>query len=398
MVNPCPGEHCSGGFTLLEVLLSIVIVAILATLTIAGVRHIRERVLDARTCDRMQDIVTALLRLGQGEGSAALVIQRDAGIDGVLQWRVSQDRSEMVKRTKRIYTDNYSHGAAAFADWVPQNLPDTDYWKRRGLSDPFPDRNIGWIADHAYADPVKGGEDDGSRPFLRIPWGQTPPEEIRRSTNTADALPDVFLLRHCSPHRTRQLLAVAGIAPAEGTGAKATFIPYMTDRNPRRDWNDAWGRPLIVSFAMYQPPRNCPRHNFNASTNDPATFGEDIVLNAAKDRYRTIHQFYITTAAAGPVMPEIGEARLSGGREADWTGSGGVPALIWRRVAVGRPDQDEPPVCQQGTWDPRRQRWLGEWDQGSFDHPPFQGVRVATWTSREMATYRCFLAAPQIID
>jgi prepilin-type N-terminal cleavage/methylation domain-containing protein len=395
--RPATGRR-RDGFTLIELLTVVAIIILLATMTVFGTRLIRLRIQDLRTGDRMRDLASAFTQLGQGEGSAALVIQREAGIDGPLQWRVSKDRSEMVKRTKRIYTDNYSHGTASFADWVPQNLPDLDYWKRLGHSDPFPERNIGWVADGAYADAVTGGKDDGSQPFLRFPWGQQPPEELRRSDNTRGNDPQCFLLRHSSPHRTRQLLALTGLVPTDGHGATARHTAYLSDRDARRPWNDAWGRPLVVSFAMYLPPRNNPRHNLNNSTSDADGFGEDIVLNAAKDSYRTVRILYLTMVAAGPQMPELDEERLTSGKDADWDGPQGIPALIWKRVVVGDPRQDEPPVCQQGRFNATRQRWEGEWDQHAFDQPPFKGVRIADWRNPQGVVYHCFLNTPLVLD
>lgn len=389
------------GFTLLELLIVMTIVAIMSTMTVGAVRLIRERLRNNQTTSRMEAAITAFTQVGQGEGSAAMVFQRDAGLDGVLGWRQSKTDGEMVVRI--INTPD-----GTFQERIPQTLPDEDYWTNRNLRDPFPKRlGVNWVGI-PYADRDAGGKDDGSQPYMRFPWGEVTPQELLPAGKAITRLPDTFYLRHSSPHKTRELLTVAGVIPRAMTATVQRYRDYMTDRSPKRDWNDAWGRPLVVAYAFYHPPINSTRDNLNPATNDPSSHGKDVILSVCRAKYQRTRGIYLTMAAIGPTLPvTLKEENLTQSKETYWDGPGSIPGIIWQRVVGdGSPTgsrDGKVGVCQQGEAAKVKTRGgksppkctVNEWTEKSWSNPPWQGMKMATYKDPvDKLEYRCFLSLP----
>jgi hypothetical protein len=332
-------------------------------MTLVVIKGVRELLRGNITRDRMNAVLTAFGQLGD----PAFEVQRDAGLKGVLAFCETSNGNDMI--------------------------PDLNYWQTIQRTDPFPARGApNWIPANDYANPTLGGMDDGSKPYLRFPWGETPPAALRNPNDTTPERPDAFLLRHFSVDRTRELLKLAGIIVPTLDSTKP-YKDYMTDRSPKKDWNDAWGNPLVVAFAMYQPPRNNPIDNRNPAT---ASNGEDYIFKVAREKYKSIRNVYLSVAAAGPSLPELNQATLTSDNESKWIGPTGVPAVIWKRVAVGDPKSQVQPVCQQGTWDAQLKRWSGEWSESSWTTPPWSDIKKGELTDKDVK-YKCFLSHPIVL-
>ena len=74
-------------------------------------------------------------------------------------------------------------------------------------------------------------------------------------------------------------------------GIVADVQTYQTNRNPKQGWNDAWGNPLIISYALYQPPQ------YNG--NDSRRFA-DYYLTVAKQQYQYNRSVFVSVGAPGP--------------------------------------------------------------------------------------------------
>ncbi|MDA3961166.1 MAG: type II secretion system protein [Planctomycetota bacterium] len=129
----------------------------------------------------------------------------------------------------------------------------------------------------------------------KLPASTVSPIGYRRSHDSAvqqapanQPLP--FDLGYASPLRTIALLQAAEVLPAGQAGLDA----YRSDRVPSQTWNDAWGNPLVVAYALYQPERcgsigwaqnYAPRRHF--------------FLQNAKEQYGHTRALYLTVGAVG---------------------------------------------------------------------------------------------------
>ena len=401
-------------FTLIELLLVMTIIAILSAMSFVGMRVIQKMVKNNLTRDRMEATLTAFAQLGQSEGSAAQFIQHNTGLNGVLEWRKSNFDERVIRKiigySKSDWSGGNNQGQVSAMVPVDQTLPNTEYWENIGRSDPFlhSRKFIDWSMDQkqkdGYANPKNGGLNDGSKPYLRYPWGESPPEQLRDPNNNKPDPPDRFLLRHCSTQKTRELLLVSGVIPTNKDPSKKYSV-YQTDRSTKRDWNDAWGRPLVVAFAMYQPPKNNSQDNLNTANfplKDSSQENKEIkdtILTLAREKYKRVLTVYLSVAALGPVLPpEFSEADLKSDKDSRWTGATGMPALIWKRVAVGGTSEKDNAVCQpydsSGTPDPLQVR-PGEWSELSWGNPPWKGIKKADlYIKSTKTTYTSFLSHP----
>lgn len=165
------------------------------------------------------------------------------------------------------------------------------------------------------------------------------PEPVAMAAPTAfagnAALP--FDLGHCSPLRTIALLQAAGILAPGAVGEDA----YRTDRKPRQPWNDAWGHPLVVVYAMYQPERY--QRTFDNQNR------RDLLMRGGHKSYQYNRSLYFAVGAPGA---EVGNSPQT------WTAAEDLTVLrdnwLWIRY-----------ICD-----------AHEWDETAFTKPPWNGVRT----------------------
>ncbi len=149
--------------------------------------------------------------------------------------------------------------------------------------------------------------------------------EGRRSDGTDVTVqanqPLPFDLGYLSPLRTIDLLVAAGVLPVGGESQ------YRTDRKLKRTWNDAWGNPLVVGYAVFQPERfyrNYDRDN-----------RRELLLKSAQNAYGYGRSIYVAVGAVGPERGAIaGSITGSGALDAS-TGPASDPAplaQIWKQI------------------------------------------------------------------
>ena len=78
------GRRAVSAFSLVELLIVVLIIATLLAMLVAMIPQTPERALLTRT--KMQSVLNALSAVGIQEGSAAYVIMRDVGLEGVVEW------------------------------------------------------------------------------------------------------------------------------------------------------------------------------------------------------------------------------------------------------------------------------------------------------------------------
>jgi prepilin-type N-terminal cleavage/methylation domain-containing protein len=212
------------GFTLLELLVVISIMAVLVGLFISLVGPLRRNAKLADTKVRMQSIQNGMAVLGQNEGSASYVIQKqtefrttgtppdpEPGIGGILTF----GKPELVG-TISLPTIGKKP--------PPKSAEDNGTWGKRG---------------HAH---------------LAFPWGKKFPT-ISASGGKDNIMvgPEKFRLRDMSPFNTRKILILAGVLPTRDTDLGYGYEQYMTNRKESEPWNDRWGHPIVVASVLYQP-------------------------------------------------------------------------------------------------------------------------------------------------
>jgi hypothetical protein len=165
-----------------------------------------------------------------------------------------------------------------------------------------------------------------------------------------------FDLGWLSPLRTIELLEVAGVLDAT-TGEH----DYRTDRSPRRHWNDAWGNPLVLSFALFQPERFqrvCDGEN-----------RRDLLLKKASDAYGYNRSAYLAAGAIGPdrgaLRPTLDALAASGSVAEDQA----ALAAMWKQIGL---------TCGAAAW-----------TEAGFAAPPWKGVKLGKKNGM-----RCFLSTP----
>jgi prepilin-type N-terminal cleavage/methylation domain-containing protein len=179
--------------------------------------------------------------------------------------------------------------------------------------------------------------------------------DITSPKNNANrAMP--FDMGWMSPLKTIQLMQAAGVLRPDDVGAEE----YRKNRKNSSAWNDAWGHPLIVVYAMFQPERY-----FRAFDNDNR---RDLLLKAASKAYQYNRSLYFAVGASGPVLDPITEPDTW-----DYTSDTTVLRDYWKAV----------------RWCAHAEKWTEE----SFTAPPWKGIYV---NSEKIPTgkMKCFLSAP----
>jgi hypothetical protein len=188
-------------------------------------------------------------------------------------------------------------------------------------------------------------------PIWEWPWGE---RIISRSSASPVDLRQSRNLGQLSPIRSSEILQAIGILSPGSEGTNA----YRTDRSTKAPWNDRWGNPLVVSFAIFMPAR----YDWNSAATTPWPLaeqsdgllgGRDLFLTKSREFYGYDRALYFGVGAVGPVLDEELPVSWSDGVVNRQT-----LRTLWKQIAVN---------CS-----------AADWTQDSFADPPWSGVRIGT--------------------
>jgi prepilin-type N-terminal cleavage/methylation domain-containing protein len=304
-------------FTLIELLVVIAIIGVLIGLLLPVAGEIRFRARGTDTVQRLRNIEAALRTAGSGGEGAAMTLHREV-IAPALQ------------------AQGIATGITAFQASVGRQV------------------NWDWQSGGGNLVPVAGTWIDPSQPFLwPFPWGQP--------TLGPDGAKTGVLLER----RLDQLDPTATPGFLRFLGLITDDAQWLDDRSGTRGWNDAWGNPVVIGFALYQPLLNTSTQTqWRQAGNHLVTRTgvlPDLYLKQAMTTYGFNRAVYLSLGAVGPEL----RGTLAGNA---------VQASrdLWTQVS----DVCEATSWDQDAWNARPEAWKGD-------------VR---WGRRNGE--RCFLTAP----
>ena len=210
--------------------------------------------------------------------------------------------------------------------------------------------------------------------FWDAPYGKKPQDFVKSLPGLPDSIDQ---LSNFNPQKTIELLYASGVmtdprteertTPSDDpTFTGATLVPYRIasqllakDRSTRMAWNDAWGNPIIVSYAIYQT-----RGDATLRAKEVRDFGFN----------RTV---YLSAGAVGASKPA--SINYSG----SWITSTGVLQTSWKTInaTVNSDNGDDTFVSGE-----RYMKGLRPWGG------------IATGKGKgPYSNYTCYLSAPQEI-
>lgn len=231
------------GFTLIEMLVVILIIAVLAGLLLPVVSMVRFQARSTDTMLRMEALLHELALHGDGRVSTAYALMRDADLGGVKLWAVPS-------------------GDVSVADTSTLPVPETDpaVLAAAGIATNLP---LDPALDHTFV----------------FPWGRERDLDGDGIFGEAGEEPAARHLGQLSVHRSEALMELTGVLPDPAA--------YPGDRGRDRRWNDAWGNPLVIAHGVYQD-----RAVALANRSDS--------LLQARRTYGYSRAVYLAIAAAGP--------------------------------------------------------------------------------------------------
>lgn len=403
-------NHLKPGFTLIELMVVITIIAILAGLLITLIPEVMRKAKLADTSSRTNSVHTGLALIGQNEGSATFRMQE------MLEYRTTGTALDAAEPgLGGIFTFGSPNRNAT---GIEVGLPTVG--TRPSLVDPPPAKVYG---DWGYR----------GRGHLAFPWGKKFPDPtpVTGTQTTVLMGPERFMLRHMSPFNTRKLLKLANVLPTKVSKATVSDVAwpetqYMTNRKTSEPWNDAWGHPLVVASVLYQPTfqngpslaslpgwkegawkavvgtgaldptqnaapsvylpaadnavTTTPSNDAGSMRNSPTA--DDVSPRQAPTKkmlldhmklYQYNRSVYIAVAAVGP-SARASDVLLKSATATDWgtipttTPISGTLDILWNQANN---------VCQQAKKAP----FDSDWTELSWDNPPWQGNKYDYLTS-----------------
>ncbi len=373
-------------FTLMELLVVLAIIAVLAAIIIATVPLVMDQAKALTTQQRLQQVKTQLGLRGQEMGSICYYLQNGiAAFGGTLEFERTSGDDYMVPKDGAAWHRTYPQ-AQGLAPLV--------------LAYPWGQGRTYYIREDWYANAFS--------PNLAVTDPNTWSVDEREAWATAEE----HDLSELYPRRSGEILVLLGLADS--------LADYRNDRGPQRPFNDAWGNPLVVAYAIYQPPRYAPPsipawstgHFYAAgewvedggqrylcilthdNPSDPSDSGnrpgtsdgaaywvealhdDDHYLQQAYQDYGYNRAVYLAIGASGPSLsPNVFPTGSvpTGGDDMAWDG---YLDALWAQVCT---------VCMPDA--------TATWDESSFDDPPWKGTRQAEGGYQGVAC-ECFLSTP----
>lgn len=375
-------------FTLIELLIVLAIILVLVGLGFGAYQAIADSSRALVTKTRIEELLRALAEGGHtrelvpahasagGEASPAQVLhrllrQRSATCaPGVVDF--------MVDTRFGVWTDaSYDPARVAAGTWTWTGYP----WQ----TGPYPTTE-----GHRFA----------------FPWGAEPTDDPTFSATAPPPVTASFAieergLSQLCPQLSPDLVQAAGLLPEDDLGA------YRGDRSRKRAWNDGWGRPLVVAFGLYQPPRNAlvvTREWYDINPNDwtasakmaQSVTRQDYFLKRALKTYGHHRSLYLSAGALGPVLPaDLAETDLVEADPAAWSATGGPLDRAWRTIN-GIAGVEQPVLTGQVVAMPAPEAEL--WRTAATPNPPRNPFTAAPWTgirTGRTGGLRCWLSAPK---
>lgn len=368
------------GFTLIELLIVVVIILVLVGLIISLIGPIQELIKVSRTKTRIGAVQQSLSLIGQNEGSAPYLLQVRT------EYQSSATPPDTEPGLGGIILvgppDPTATGAAAGLPTVGKRPP------------PLQAQNYGdWG--------IRG------RGHLAYPWGKKFPDPTASGATSALMGPERFRLRDLSPFNTRKLLTIAGVLPTKKNDPSWGQTQYLTNRKTSEGWNDAWGHPLVIGAALYQPtwrtsatPPNVPGWLdgawptppspttpfsplttpieftvYGPTMETPSTATDRSARKALVDHlklYQYDRSVYVSVAAIGP-HAWVTDDKLKSSTLIDWADSPTTPTHgtlndLWAQANW---------ICQQA----KVRAFDHDWSELSIDNPMWQDTKDAYLTT-----------------
>jgi type II secretory pathway pseudopilin PulG len=176
------------------------------------------------------------------------------------------------------------------------------------------------------------------------------------TVSTTPNMPVPYDLGLLSPMQTVLFLQIAQILPPGNDGV----VAYHENRSPKEPWNDSWGNPLVVAYAIFQPERFCRTYD--------AENRRDLLLKSSLKVYGFNRAVYLSVGALGiKLAPSLNMGDLANSS----TPITDAPLFVsmWKQITR---------VCNAATW-----------TEASFANPPWHGVNIVT-----SGVETCFLTNP----
>jgi len=356
------GHRARSGFTMVEVLIVILVIAVLGSMLLGVVFSLREKAEILATSKRMQDLMTQLGSQGLNKGGPAFHYARSFGLsleDGSANPTDTEMENALLalgpSSPSNSHYDNYvsSTVMGQFGSWGT----DTSVWSSITWG-------VGPDSDHP-TNPSVNQKPDAY--VSNNPWGKPKLLMDDGSRNDIGEKEEINI-RQFNPLLSFFFFWQAGVFPPDDPGTTGVYEPlqaYLSDRKAEQPWNDRWGNPIVASYLLFEPrdeawPRVVDADSLG-DTDDP-NFSQQELWARANKAFGFNRLLYMTCAAAGPQL-----------RKGSSTGGNVVPA-IWDHVLWVVSDGDDSDEL---------------WDENSFSEPPWENI-----VAEEKGNYMGFLAAP----
>ncbi len=331
-------------FTVIELLIVVLIIAVLMALLLVGTSGARLRARALQTVQRIEFFQNALQGYGKETGNVCAAYQHAIpGFGGTTLFDHVGVPAVFQPAGNAAWHLCYPNSGAGSAPVLA--FP---WGKRRGY-ELWTYRGGTFAIEPWYTDPSFG--------FTALPPANATPAQVTAFRAQWNSI-EPHQLADLHPDLSAELATLVGIANSTAD--------YLADRNPNRAWNDAWGNPLIAARMLFQPPE------YNLTRD--SLYRRDHYLGEALKGYQYNRSAYFAIAAIGPVRdPNVVTVDLLDGTPM-------TPAQldqVWKQacdVCMPTPEQT--------------------WTQDSFDRPPWVGVKQGDLLSTSSRRLDCFLSAP----